>query len=130
EELRQKAGLMPELFDKEYKAKLKEIKKVENLLLTAEKETEALKTEYFKLEGETLRNLESETYIPYFIELNHLFWDLQARAFQENNPEYDQKLYELSQLMDKPPVLKYMRVARRTRRRPGRVLLPGVRNFL
>ncbi|HNR25835.1 MAG TPA: hypothetical protein PKI66_03855 [Methanobacteriaceae archaeon] len=125
EHLREKAGLMPELFDKDYKAKLKEIEKVEKLLVAAEKETQEIRDKYHELNGSTLQNLEGEVYIPYVIELNRLFWDLQARAFQENNPEYDKKLFEIAQLLDNPPALKYMRVARRTKRNPGRVLVPN-----
>ena len=123
--LRDKAGHIPELFDKEYKDKLKEIKKVEKLILDKEKEAQTLKDQSFKLKGETLRNLEAECYIPYVIELNQLFWNLQARAFQEDDRGYDKILYEIAQVLDKPPALKYMRVSRRIKNKPGRVLLPS-----
>lgn len=122
--LKQKAGHIPELFDKPYKDKLKEIKKVEKLIEAKKQEHNDLKDEYFQLQGDTLRNLESETYIPYVIELNRFFWDLQSRAFQEDDPEYDHLLFKVSELFDNPPALKYMRIARRTNRRPARVLLP------
>lgn len=129
EKLKEKAGFMPEIFDKEYKGKVKEIGKVEALIQTKTEELNKVNDKYFMLKNETLRKKEDALYIPYLIELNQLFWELQGRAFKENDKDLNEPLNRILKIINYHPLRQYMNIATRPDPKAVRVLTPELKRY-
>lgn len=122
--LAEKAGHIPQIYNKQVKNKDKEIKAVEKLMVEKKEEIKKLKYKIRTIERETIPELSASLYVPYLIELNLLFWELQRKSFDERTNDYDPFLLEITTLQNKAGVYQYKTISERDTRRFSRALHP------
>lgn len=99
EELTVKARDVPELYSKELKEKEKEIKKINKIIKEKEAKAKSINAEIREIERVKIPDMENRLFIPYFIELQQLYWSIQEKAFKEDTTKYESQLIELDKIL-------------------------------